>query len=61
MLQANSTTISIRAKANAGDKGYSLTDCFSMSVMRERGMDEILTADHHFEQEGLIALLRVGA
>jgi predicted nucleic acid-binding protein len=32
-----------------------------MSVMRERGMDEILTADHHFEQEGLIALLRVGA
>lgn len=43
------------------DKGYSLTDCFSMSVMRERGMDEILTADHHFEQEGLIALLRLGA
>ena len=34
------------------DKGYSLTDCISMSTMRERGMTEALTHDHHFEQEG---------
>jgi predicted nucleic acid-binding protein len=34
------------------DKGYSLTDCISMNLMRERGINEALTHDHHFEQEG---------
>jgi len=34
------------------DKGYSLTDCISMNVCRELGITEILTHDHHFEQEG---------
>ncbi len=33
------------------DKGYSLTDCISMNAMREFGISEILTNDHHFEQE----------
>lgn len=32
------------------DKGYSLTDCISMNVCRKRGVLEILTHDHHFEQ-----------
>lgn len=40
------------------DKGYSLTDCISMQAMRERGIQEVLTHDHHFEQEGFVALLR---
>lgn len=40
------------------DKGYSLTDCTSMVVMRNRRLTEVLTADHHFVQEGFIALLR---
>lgn len=39
------------------DQGYSLTDCISMSVMRERGMQEVLTHDHHFAQEGFTILL----
>ena len=39
------------------DKGYSLTDCGSMLLMRERRLSEGLTTDRHFEQEGFIALL----
>lgn len=30
------------------DKGYSLTDCISMNIMRERGISEILTHDDDF-------------
>ena len=39
------------------DKGYSLTDCISMNVCRELNITEILTHDHHFEQEGFKILL----
>ena len=39
------------------DKEYSLTDCISMLVMRERRLTEVLTNDHHFEQEGFKILL----
>ena len=38
------------------DQGYSLVDCISMQTMRQYGVTEILTADHHFEQEGFVAL-----
>lgn len=34
------------------DKGYSLTDCISMNVMREEGLTEVLSNDRHFAQEG---------
>ena len=34
------------------DKKYSLTDCASMVLMRERGITNVLTNDHHFAQEG---------
>jgi predicted nucleic acid-binding protein len=34
------------------DKEYSLVDCMSMTLMRERGITHILTNDHHFRQEG---------
>ncbi len=40
------------------DKEYSLTDCISMSVMRSQGIEEALTHDHHFAQEGFTALIR---
>ena len=40
------------------DKGYSLTDCISMQIMRRKGLTEILTGDRHFEQEGFRALFR---
>lgn len=39
------------------DKGYSLTDCISMNICHEFGIYEILTHDHHFEQEGFQILL----
>ncbi len=40
------------------DKGYSLTDCASMQIMRQLEINEILTFDRHFQQEGFRALLR---
>jgi uncharacterized protein len=39
------------------DKEWSLTDCTSFVLMRERGLIDALTADHHFEQAGFVALL----
>jgi uncharacterized protein len=39
------------------DKGYSLTDCISMIVMKEFRINEILTHDEHFNQEGFKILL----
>ena len=39
------------------DKGYSLTDCISMNVMREHAVKEVLTHDEHFRQEGFTVLL----
>ena len=38
------------------DKGWSLTDCSSMYLMRERGLDRILTLDHHVTQAGFTVL-----
>ena len=39
------------------DKGYSMTDCISMKIMRQLGVTEVLTHDHHFAQEGFVPLL----
>ena len=39
------------------DKKWSLTDCISFEVMREYGLTDALTADHHFEQAGFKCLL----
>ena len=44
---------------NRLDKGYSLVDCISMITMDDYGITQVLTSDHHFEQEGrFIALMR---
>jgi predicted nucleic acid-binding protein len=40
------------------DKRYSLCDAVSFIAMRERGLAEALTTDHHFEQEGFVRLLK---
>ncbi len=34
------------------DKAYSLVDCMSMLIMRDRDIQHVLTNDHHFAQEG---------
>jgi predicted nucleic acid-binding protein len=39
------------------DKSHSLCDAISFLQMHERGITEALTADRHFEQEGLVRLL----
>jgi hypothetical protein len=39
------------------DKSWSLTDCISFEVMRERGLTEALAADSHFRQAGFHAML----
>ncbi|MBW4691536.1 MAG: PIN domain-containing protein [Lyngbya sp. HA4199-MV5] len=40
------------------DKAYSLTDCASMLIMQKREIQDVLTHDRHFQQEGFCALLR---
>ncbi len=46
--------------ADRPDKGYSLTDCISMEMMRRQGLSDVFTNDRHFEQEGFRALFRGG-
>jgi predicted nucleic acid-binding protein len=40
------------------DKNWSLVDCSSFVVMRQRNITEALTNDTHFEQAGLVRLLK---
>jgi predicted nucleic acid-binding protein len=40
------------------DKQWSLTDCISFVVMKERGIQDALTGDRHYEQAGFTALLK---
>ena len=44
--------------AQRPDKEWSLTDCTSFVVMRERRIAEALTSDRHFEQAGFQTLMR---
>ena len=46
-----------RYKARS-DKEWSLTDCASFLVMEQRGIQDALAYDHHFDQAGFKALLR---
>lgn len=39
------------------DKNWGMTDCLSFALMRERGIQNAFTADHHFEQAGFTILL----
>lgn len=40
------------------DKQYSFADCASMNAMDAAGIREVLTNDHHFEQEGFVVLIQ---
>jgi uncharacterized protein len=44
--------------SNRPDKRYSLTDCSSMNVMDAERIQDVLTNDHHFQQEGFNVLIR---
>ena len=39
------------------DKEWSLTDCISFIVMKDRGIGSAITSDHHFEQAGFKKLV----
>jgi len=43
---------------NRVDKNWSLVDCSSFVLMRQKDLIEALTNDHHFEQAGFIRLLK---
>jgi predicted nucleic acid-binding protein len=43
---------------NRQDKDWSLVACVSFVIMQNRSISEALTTDHHFEQAGLIRLLK---
>jgi predicted nucleic acid-binding protein len=43
---------------SAATKEYSLTDCISMKAMRSESVSDVLTNDHHFEQEGFNILMK---
>jgi predicted nucleic acid-binding protein len=68
LLRANSTVEIIPASTSLleegmqlfgsrRDKDWGITDCISFIVMGRHGIREALTADHHFEQAGFVALL----
>lgn len=40
------------------DKEWGFVDCTSIVVSRDMGLNEIFTADHHFEQAGFNILLK---
>ncbi len=40
------------------DKEWSLVDCSSFVLMRQRGIVQAWTHDHHFEQAGFTRMLR---
>ena len=39
------------------DKEWGMTDCVSMTLLTDRGIDDVFTADHHFQQAGFSILL----
>ncbi len=57
----DSFSLGLKFYESRKDKQYSLTDCISMETMRERQVKEVLTNDHHFEQEGFTILLTENA
>ncbi len=53
----DSFSLGLKFYESRKDKQYSLTDCISMETMCEHQVQEVLTNDHHFEQESFTILL----
>jgi uncharacterized protein len=49
-------TAGLERYAARPDKEYSLVDCMSMLIMEERGIQHVLTNDHHFTQAGFVVV-----
>ena len=52
---------SLKLYGERRDKSWSLTDCISFEVMKDRGISDALTGDQHFIQAGFRALLVAAA
>jgi predicted nucleic acid-binding protein len=50
----------IKLYAARPDQSWSMVDCISFHVMKQRRLKEALTTDRHFVQAGFRALLREG-
>jgi predicted nucleic acid-binding protein len=48
----------LKLYASRSDQTWSMVDCISIVVMKQRRLKEALTADRHFLQAGFRALLR---
>lgn len=40
------------------DKAWGMTDCVSIAIITDRGIRDVFTADHHFQQAGFSILLQ---
>ena len=40
------------------DKQWGMTDCVSIVIAQDRGIKDVFSADHHFEQAGFTLLLK---
>lgn len=56
-FRSDLTDAAVRLYEERPDKTWSLTDCLSFVVMKERLLSEALTTDRHFEQAGLRAMM----
>lgn len=54
----NSFNVGLKLYEERPDKEYSLTDCISMTAMKNEKLSDVLTHDKHFTQEGFNALFR---
>ena len=57
-LTQRSIEAAMRLFRERPDKGWSLTDCSSFVLMKERGLDTALALDDHFRQAGFITVPR---
>lgn len=52
-FNSESIDSALRLYEARADKSWSLTDCLSFVVMKQRNLVDALTSDHHFKQAGL--------
>ena len=54
----NSFTEGVEKYRSEKTRSYSIVDCTSFNIMRARGIQEALSTDNHFEQEGFTKLIK---
>jgi len=57
-VEASLFLMGLKRYEDCTDKGWGLVDCVSFELMRQEGIQNAFTSDHHFEQAGFHCLLR---